>query len=111
MSRRDRKRCRDCDARLLWARTWPARKSVALDAVAASDGYVRLIGLDDADEISDALGLPRHMVTINDAPLGVAVVITDDELTAARGLEYTLHTIHRSTCPNPKTSNRSEKTG
>lgn len=93
-----RRRCRDCDARIRWART-PKGHWMALNDEPDAAGTVRVVGLDDLDELTGALSLPAHMTTLDGMPLGVAVTLNADEVAAARSLAWELFTPHRATCP------------
>lgn len=94
-----RRRCRDCDAPIRWART-PKGHWIALDDRAAADGTMRVIGLDDLDELVAALSLPAHMTTLDRLPLTVVASLNGDELAAARRLGWELFTVHKATCAN-----------
>lgn len=93
-------RCRDCTRPIRWERTWPGAKQLMLDREPSSQGTVRVIGLDDADELQDHLGGAAGIVgRVLDAPIGTAVTLNWLQCKAARELAWQLHTVHAATCP------------
>ncbi len=93
-------RCSDCLARVRWELTHPGRKRIMLDHNPHPAGNVRLVGIDDVDELQHELEPALFSVSdITRAPIGSAVSLNVFECTAARKAGWELYTVHPATCP------------
>jgi len=93
-------RCKDCLRPVKWAMTHPGRKRIMLDRDPSPPGTVRLVGIDDVDELQHHIDPALFSASdIARAPIGSAVLLNVFECTAARAAEWELFTVHPATCP------------